>query len=269
MRRRRRLLLLLLGTGSGIPEGFPTEENTGTSGALTAVPGSVTEGSGWFWDDVNGFLRVNGDAATLDSLDVDGEIYIDGKAGTVISNTRCHGIACEATSSTTTVEDCTITGPDAYNYTGITMVGINSIVRRCNISNFENCISWSGSNGQVVDNYCHSPISEEDEQSPHIDGIEGGTDATINLLIQGNTMIMMPQASSCISLNSAGITVDSNYLRGGAYVVRLNYQDTVTLTNNYLGKAPSSFGYYTNEGGGSGNPTISGNIDADTLENIE
>lgn len=251
---------------------WPDENSTGSSGSLTAVPGTATSGTGWSWDGDNNVVVTTSSSVTIENLDItSGGIVVLHSNVTLrnceitLHSTSISGVFIEQDVSNTTVEDCTIIGPGGTG--GIGKTGTNcgygtnagATIQRCNISGVENGISVSGENHEILDNYIHDLIPYDIGGDPHIDGIQCFTDDTDNCLIQGNNIISHDEANSALTSGDGNMVINNNRFIGGGYTIYLRLDGTNTFTNNRIDGG--AINYYTDSGGGTGTITWSGNVD--------
>jgi len=275
---RSPLFLPLAGKWGG-EEGseWPDETNTGPSGALLAVPGDVSSGTGWSHEGT--YVQVNGNGALLENLDIDVSVVVQADNVTIrncritIGAADLAGVYCTDGASNVTCEDLEVVGPggtDGIGKTGITLsadgLGSGFLVQRCDISGVENGISISAGGAEIYDNYIHDLIPYDIGGDPHIDGIQMFTDATNPCTIQGNNIIANLDGNSCITGADENTIINSNRLIGGGYTVYFRYDTTCQLTNNRFGA--HTFDHWVDAGGGTGTPTVTGNVDDDTDEPI-
>lgn len=256
---------------------FPDASSTGPTIALTRVPADATSGDGWTWMAGDDYVRINTADASVSGLDVSGPIIITaGGTNATVSDckvssngSRFYGIQIQGTGAT--IEDCEITtdGGSGMDLTAIAVEAGPAIIRRCDISGAENGIAVSAPS-TITDNYIHDMVEYNAIDDPHTDGIQFiGSDNAIGTVIEHNAILMHEGAAngdtSAIIMNASGhssdVTINNNLLRGGGYTVYFWYENDNVLTNNRI--AGGDFDYYVQEGG-TGTPTISGNVDADS-----
>lgn len=250
-----------------VGDGFPDASSTGTTGALTAVPGSATSGTGWAWDADDFLVLVNGAAATVSGLDIDGSVFITG-AGATLENCHVKGNSFAAVmvqAADVTVQDCEIEKEAGYllGLKGIWFDdgGENGQALRNNIHSVEDGVYISDTGVLVEDNYIHDlAVASAD---PHYDGIQGDTGAGGATIRHNHVDIGITQ-NACVGVaNVDGATIDDNLLKGGGYTLRAEIAGTtnLTITDNRLGA--HEFGYYSLEGT-DGTLVFTGNVDDDT-----
>lgn len=116
----------------------------------------------------------------------------------------------------TVIEDCELSGLGGRLYEGV-IAGSNSVIRRCNIHDFENFISNGGTVCEISDNWMHSA------QGPDCDMVElyGGTD------------------QYTIRRNSFDYPVASGYLNSGVNLTNWNGPVTNCLVDSNYFISPS------------------------------
>jgi hypothetical protein len=269
--------------------GFPDETNAGVPAGTTlvAVPGEVTNGDGWEWDD-RGFLRVTGAATTLNGLDVAGEIYIELPNVTVqscrVTNTgeSGMGISIRPGAHDVTIEDTTISGLDTGD--GRLMAGIKAwgqtglVVQRVHVTRTATGVQFD--NGTLEDSYIHEMGYRDGD---HVNGYtsnayDGG------VTIRHNTIFNELEQTDAISLfQDFGIQqdalVDGNLVAGGGYCMygggdgSFGVSSNIRFTNNRVSRHlfPNGgfYGWMAHfEVDGAGN-VLSGNVWDDTGEPLE
>ncbi|MFI5066886.1 MAG: hypothetical protein ACHP9Z_23325 [Streptosporangiales bacterium] len=208
--------------------GYPAATNTGATGALTAVPGSVTRGPGWSY--ANGVISVTGAGARLARISTSAEIQVDAPHVTidnvrvVAALTNDPGIALEQRANGTTIENSTIAGT---NSTGGTMlVGIKdvhgtpvtgTVIDRCNIYNTSSGVQIYA--GTIENSYIHALGNNGRE---HLEDINDTGNSGHPLFILHNTLFNPGRQTAAIYLSEdysaeANVTVNNNILGGGDY----------------------------------------------------
>lgn len=256
---------------------WPDETTTGTSGALTAVPGTATSGTGWAWQAGDNYVLVNGTGVTVSDLDVSGPIVVNADNVTVsnckVTSTDSMGIQV-LNADNVTVEDCECAGSGDENSAGQNMVWIdgsnNCTVQRCNLHSGENGIMVSGQDAVIRDNYIHDLLPEDEVPTAHTDGIQlfGGNEAD-GCHIEGNNVIAPHTfaTSALIMGQNVNVTVTGNRWRGAYGTFRPWMDDTNVYTNNRVGDLSEAGGAaLVTSNGGTGTPTWSGNVNDDTEE---
>jgi hypothetical protein len=264
----------------GVPtSGWPDETTTGTSGALTAVPGSATSGTGWTWDAGDNAVEITGEGATVSNLDISGLIIVTADNVT-ISNCRATSdelaVVWLVSVDGVVIEDCEFFGTGDINSVGQNVIWIDGgsgcEVRRCDLSLGENGIMVSGTNAVIEDNYIHDLIPENLEGAePHTDGIQLFINIAGGASISGNNVIVPTTwaTSALIIGENVNITVDGNRFRGGYHVFRPWMDDSNVYTNNRIGDLSGAGGAaLVSSSGGTGTPTWSGNVNDDTDETL-
>lgn len=261
---------------------WPNASNTGTTGVLTAVPGSATSGTGWSWHGSPDFyMDVTSAGVTVSNLDVDGPIIVTA-ANVTISNCRVEcdnivGIQNATGAANVTVSDCTVVGPGGATGGGMSGVrndgGVSFQVLRCNISGVENGVFHGGTSGLIQDNYIHDLVSELDDVSAHTDGIQlVGANESDGTTVRHNAVYSVhTNATSAFIMGvSANVTVTNNKFRGGYGVMRIYRDTTCSYTNNRIGDQSEVGGsaLATDDTGGTGDPTWTGNVNDDTEASI-
>lgn len=250
---------------SPAPGGYPDAGTTGPRAVPTVnVPGDVSSGTGWYWEEAQSSIYVNGAGATVDGYNVAGGIVVlDTAIGATVSNCISVIIWVNANTTGVTVENCRVNAHHLYGHAAIKFLTgtANGVIRYNDISNSENGIRVQGAGTQVYGNYIHDLIDYDVANDPHIDGIEINA---ANCTVTGNTIIANSIGSNAaVTMDaSTGCVIDGNYMLGGGYVARIYFHETTELTNNLIG--PGVFGHYSSDSGGTGYPLIHDNIDAFT-----
>jgi hypothetical protein len=265
----------------GVPtSGWPDETTTGTSGALTAVPGSATSGTGWSYS--SGTVTISGNGVTVSDLDITGDVVFTG-TGSTLSNckvtpasTAGWGIYTEEPG--TIIEDCEIVCDQGADGGGLNDIWLEtgadgSEVRRCDISGGENGLMMSALNLVIEDNYIHDLVPENvGGGDPHTDGIQlFGGNACDGSTISGNNVIAPTTwaTSAMIMGDNINVTMNNNRWRGGYGVFRPWMDDTNVYTNNRIGDlSPEEGSVLVTANGGTGTPTWTGNVNDDTEASI-
>jgi pectate lyase len=243
------------------PPPFPDASNTG-------VP------SGTSFTTYSGEWTITEAGTVIDGYDVDGIILVRAD-DVVIKNSRIRGVgwwSIDITDGLTgvVVQDCDIDGQGtsgSSNSMGI--MGPAKILRN-DIRGVENGIT-PGSGSVIQDNYIHDLGAGGPD--PHYDGIQIDGDRDDITIVHNTIINHYPQTSAVMIDNDFGptsnITVENNYLAGGAYTV---YSDEksgggsiqdVRFVDNTL--EPGQYGYASIE---NNDPEISGNVSAETGETI-
>ncbi|MEO9198103.1 MAG: right-handed parallel beta-helix repeat-containing protein [Antricoccus sp.] len=211
--------------------GFPDATNSGVpSGvALKSVPGDVTSGPGWHWDE-RGWVVVDGDGATFTGYAVKAPIEVTG-SNVTISNVQVIlggeqiGIGVEHTKNVT-IENCTITAPDAGAnrlLTGVKDVygdAKGTVVKGNDISRTATGVQTH--EGVIEDNYIHD-LGYKPGAGDHTNGTTSNGDTT-PLTIRHNTIFNPQDQTDAISLFQdfgveANRLVQDNLLAGGGYAI--------------------------------------------------
>ena len=262
----RRLQRAVTKSSSGGTTTFPDATSTGvpTGTALTAVPGTITSGTGWSWDS-RGWVTITGSGAVLDSLDIAGHIE-NHAANVTISKCKIHG---NGTDTGVQVLGGTITVLDSEVYSFENAVAWASYtVKRCNIHDLSgDGFKW-GSDTLVEDNYVHNFTPAN---GAHTDGLQmsdGSTNCTLrHNWIQipwdgpGNgTVFIAPENGPS---TNGPVLIENNYLDGGGYTVYIltskGYTiSNITVQNNTIGPNHQ----YSSVSVSMPNVTWTGNVDS-------
>lgn len=221
---------------SGGSSDFPDASNTGyapTGQSLTAVPGTLTSGTGWAWTTVYGTACVNvyDDNVTLTGLDINGPIYNNGGqnphtacSGLVIDRCRVRGTGEEnwviTLGPNSTIRDTEIGG----GANGVTTPGIGILsgyyagsqatntILRCNIHHVEHGMRVDG-NTTVQDSYFHDFLMND--AANHTDVI---------MCTAGTGMQFLHNTLEC-GVNNSGIFIqwETGNVQIGTVDVERNY----------------------------------------------
>lgn len=208
--------------------GYPDSSNTGVDegAALAKVPGDVSTGPGWHWDD-RGWIIVDGDGAVLE--DVATESGIDVSASNVtIRNVRITaygegwGIGLKHTRNTT-IDSVDISSAPGQSRL---MVGIRDVygdatgtqVLRSDISGVSTGIQTH--EGLIQDNYIHDMGYLPGD---HTNGTTSNG-STEPLAIRHNTIFNQYDQTDAISLFQdfgleANRVIENNLVAGGSYTI--------------------------------------------------
>lgn len=260
---------------------WPDSSTTGPSGALTAVPGSATSGTGWTWDSVDKIVVPTGAGVTIQNLDVTGCIYVEGLANVTVSNCKCNYVVgvnagiFGVSSNSMTVTDCEVNGPGMSFTTGYSGIrndsGTGFHVQRCEVYGAENGMFLGGTNMIIEDNYIHDLVPEDifgdpnGANAPHTDGIQlaGGNECNGSIL-RHNNIISSPSGkttSGIITGSGQNTTITNNRILYGTYTLYIWMDSTNVYTNNRI---YGGFSGLITDTGGTGSPTISGNVNDQT-----
>lgn len=189
-----------------VPTDYPSAANTGTSGALT------TNATLEFYTSSVGQVIQNQNFTNC-------RIYVQHNNVT-IKNCRIKTVAdfytIDAVASGTIVEDCELHGTNGQNNSVIISVG-SITVRRCNISEADNGIFWSGT-ATITDNYIHNlgggPLA-------HVDGIQTNAAGPGASLIQHNTIVSTDTSHIMLQCTAATVenvkVLDNQFLNDPTY----------------------------------------------------
>lgn len=267
--------------------------NSGTN-VLTWI-GPVGGGPSTTSDSVQNSTLTNATAASIGTITTNGTVISDKNiTGTLTINAndctvkRCrfsasgiYAIQFGDGQSGNVVEDCILESPDDFSIrTGGNSAGATTFMRRLNISLFEDGlgpIAGGGGGVTVIDNWIHDLANVSPN---HTDGTSFD-DSGADVLIQHNYVDLGSDKSNTaggISATNLGgdvtnYRVINNFIIGGSNCILLdgNFGGGGTITdtlieNNFLRLAGG--GGYSLRRGDTGT-TISGNVDADTLANID
>lgn len=242
--------------------GFVDASTTGPRTSLIRVPQDATSGTGWVWNGVD--LHVLPDAgATVSGLDVSGPIMGGtGRDNVIVRDCKVNANQFRGITSGSSgwlVEYCEVVNPGLTSGDGIFAEGPNWTVRYNDVSGLENGIICGGQT-TVEYNYVHDMIPYDPVDDPHVDGIQlFGAFACNGSIIRYNNIICPGDATSAFIMGaSTNVTIQGNRFIGGGWTAYLYYDDTNSFINNRLDGG--GLGYLT-ENGGTGTPTISGNVD--------
>lgn len=276
---------------SASPSGTPTGSGfvlphsvgyLGDTSTLTVYqPGGVTPAD-CSWQSYG--LRCDDANVTWDHVWIKGSVYWNGTGTITVTNSIIQGGTGSAwyallghnTNVSMVVKDSTIgwlpgqtmpAGVDAgpvWNLMGGTID-----VERCDLSGMSQGLD-PGANSIVKDNWIHDLFQNGTSSSPtHLDGVysQGGG----NILIQGNYVDVPTRSDTTAALfiqdrgsSDTGISIQSNYLSGGAYTLRNQTGINVDVEGNVFGSSvwgfvgdlsgyPGTYGVWANNTDSSGN----------------
>lgn len=229
---------------------------TNTSGRTISSAGATIQG-----ENISGPLTVSGDNVTIKRCRIQGGFY---------------GVDSSPPADNCVIEDCLIL---AGTQTGFRM-GPGTIVRRCWIATgFSDGYLCVGDNTLVIDNYADFV----NVPGAHHDGYTNDAEGD-NSIVRHNVFNMpfTSDTTACITFDTFygiinDVMIDNNLIIGAIYGIRVyKYPPpgsnqpihNVTCINNHIRRVG---GFYGNIPSGdiTGTLIISGNIDADTLANID
>ena len=230
--------------------GYPDASNTGPRAgvALRAVPGQVSQGTGWHWD-TRGWLEVDGNGAVLDGLTIPNNLNISASNVTVrnvrvIESGEGFGISLRHAQNVT-IEDSEIFSPAGSTRL---MVGIKDIygdsygtqILRTDIHNTSTGIQID--QGLIQDSYIHDMGYVAGD---HINGITSNS-GTTQLTIRHNTVFNQFDQTDAISLFEdfgiqANRLIDRNLVAGGGYTIyggtgTKGATNNIKITNNRVAR---------------------------------
>jgi uncharacterized protein DUF4082 len=209
--------------------GFPDASNTGVQSgvALRSVPGQVTKGTGWHWD--NGHITVDGAGAVLENISVEANVDVTA-SGVTVRNVRIttggedFGISLRHTKDVT-IENTEISGRDGGP--GRLMVGIKDIygddqgtrVLRSDIAGTSTGIQIYA--GLIQDNYIHDMGFKSGD---HTNGTTDNGGSRSQLTLRHNTVLNSQGQTDAISLfqdfgTQTNRTIENNLVAGGGYTI--------------------------------------------------
>jgi hypothetical protein len=224
--------------GTEITHGRDVDEsNTGPTGTLTPVSGTVTittPGTVWEGKDLTGSIEIQADNVTLRNFRV---TVHDGYFGILIRS-----------GTNTLIENCEIASPGLY--TGIT--GEDMTVRRCNVHGFENSLAV-GSNVIVEECYLHD---HNYAPGAHVDGIEWWSGGSYSTVRRNRIMLDYHRDTGCVNLTpyNGGVANDNvvqdNLFYGGTYSLYIRGDgggavSGVTVTGNEWVKESYLYGTHS------------------------
>jgi hypothetical protein len=210
--------------------GFPDSTNTGVPGGmkLRKVPGQVSSGPGWYYNDL-GFVTVDKPGAVLSGLYIPWIVNVTASHVTikdvkvVATGQNAVGIGIE-NADDVTIEDSTISGINTRS--GRLMDGIKDVYgdaigsRVLNNNIFQASTGVQIYQGLIQGNYIHhlGMVSTD-----HVNGLTTNGD-THPLLIRHNTILDSYGQTDAIGLFQdfgvvSNVTIDDNLLAGGGYTI--------------------------------------------------
>ncbi len=221
--------------------------------SLTVIESAATAPVGTTWDDARKVLNVNSPDLTLDHVFVKGGVDVNGGGTTTITNSIIEfgyaeemGVLMRASSGGLVMTDSTIrrlagTTPSVGNGRGGIQIsgGHPMTLRRNDISGLPDGMQLSGNNITVEWNWIHDlAMVGSYPNNTHNDGVQlyGGT----NIRFAHNRIEIgarEPYSNGALFFQGSGIgsvTIESNYLDGGGYSIRLE-TGQVSVVNNVVG----------------------------------
>ncbi len=263
--------------------GYPDATNTGVPAGvvLRKVPGELTSGPGWSWDS-RGFIRVDGNGAVVDGIEVEGEISVMAPNATVRSSKvtgrgqSSMGISVRPGANNVTIQDVEIRGVDAGS--GRIMVGVKAWgVSGLKVLRTEVVYSATGIQtdvGLVQDCYVHSMgFISGDHTNGFTSNSSGG-----GLTVRHNTIFNQLSQTDAISLFQdfgiqKDVLIENNLVAGGGYTLyggdgTYGLSSNIRFINNRVariyfprGGFYGPFAHYDSNGPGN---VLSGNVWDDT-----
>lgn len=239
--------------GSGCPPypAFPDEQCTGwrhTGVTLQVVPGQVSSGSGWEWVGAPfNYVKITGNGAVLDGLDVNGCIYVDdGVLSATIKRSRITG-NCDYM--------LRYANPDAslaINLTDVEIVG-GAVQQkgagfkwlRVNAHSFTGKAAMTGSDSAVEDSYIHGIVCNPPDHQSGV-GTNGGAS---DVVIRHNHIDLQP--TECTSGGIANyddfgafhdILIENNLINSGGYCLKAGFEDGNAAGNSGMQVIGNVFG---------------------------
>lgn len=278
---------------SASPSGTPTGPNTGyvmpgsvgylgSTSALTVYEPGGAAPVDCSWQSYG--LRCDDADVTWDHVWIKGSVYWNGTGTITVTNsiiqggtgTAWYALLGHNTNVAMVVKDSTVgwlpgqTMPGGVDAGPVwSLQGGTIDVERCDISGMSQGLD-PGANSVVKDNWIHDLYQNGTASSPtHLDGIysQGGG----NILIQGNYVDVPVRGDTTAAIfiqdrgsTDTGISIQNNYLNGGAYVLRNQTGLNVDVENNTFGTGvygligdlsgyPGTYGIWT------GNVDLNGN----------
>jgi hypothetical protein len=245
-------------------------QHTGVT--LKAVPGQVTSGTGWEWDSGLNYLKIYGNNAVLDGLDVNGCVYIDNTVVHTATVKRSRVTAScpymfryenfEA-STAMTIQDTELIGAP------LQMKGNGFHWLRVNSHGFSGKAAMSGSDSIVEDSWIHDQVCNPPDHQSGL-GTNGGAS---NIIIRHNNVDLTP--SECTSGGISNyddfgafhnLLIEKNLINSAGYCLKAGFEDNNAagnsgeqVLNNVFGRKYNaecgSFGIVSNW-----MPAVSGNV---------
>jgi hypothetical protein len=239
--------------GDGCPAypAFPDASCTGwqhTGVSLKTVPGQVTSGTGWSWEGSPlNYVKVTGNNAVLDGLDIAGCVYVDnGVTTATIKRSRITG-NCDYmirygdanASINLQVSDTEIVG-GAVQHKG---AGFSWL--RVNAHDFTGKAAMTGSGSSVVDSYIHGIVCNPPDHQSGM-GTNGGTTGVI---LRHNQVDLQP--TECTSGGIANyddfgafhdILIENNLINSGGYCIKTGFEDGNAAGNSGMQVLNNVFG---------------------------
>lgn len=276
---------------------WPDATNTGVDGTtLTAVPGSLTSGTGWEWDEFDR-VRVTGADAVLENLDIDGPVVVDAD-GVTINNCRvtlspadgndqdCILIRASEGGGNCTITNCTLDGSGSA-YRGRSNIRTSGNVPMV-IARYNDC--YGCGNGITIE---YEGIAEHNwvHDLGHVDGdhhsglSNHGGASTTGVTYRHNTVLLhtdvwpddpldggVSGAITCYSdfAPAQYMTIDNNLISGGSYTVYCGESggawvsgavNHIVITDNHFLEGEWIYGPYATYNATRTGNVISGNVD--------
>jgi hypothetical protein len=255
---------------------FPDASCTGwqhTGVTLTKVPSQATSGPGWSWEGAPfNYLKISGNGAVLDSLDVAGCVYVDNTSMTsaTVKRSRITG-SCpymfryEKPESTLNLQiiDTELVG------SAIQLKGNGFTWLRVDSHGFSGKGAMTGSGSTVEDSWFHDQTcSPPDHQSAV--GTNGGAS---NIVIRHNNVDFTP--SECTSGGISNyddfgafhnVLIEKNLINSAGYCLKAGFEDNNAAGNSGMQVLNNVFGrkYYPDCGSfgivSNWMPNVSGNV---------
>jgi hypothetical protein len=217
-------------------------------------------------ENITGVMTINANNVTLKRCRLIGD--------------DAYGVVVNPGKTNFLLEDCLLVPNSGPTHTAIRL-GTGTTVRRCFIDNgFEDGFLITGDNAVIIDNYAEFTLNPG---APHHDGLTNDGEGN-NTTVRHNTFWMpfTTGTTGCVIFdtfwaNIIGVTIDHNYIYGGTYGIRVyrhgsgsgTFVQNVTVTNNHIKKASGGDYGLIVSGDITGTLVIDGNVDADTLADID
>jgi hypothetical protein len=193
--------------------GYPDETNTGVPASVTlkTVPTQVSSGTGWSWDAGNGMIRVTGDGAVLDGLNIAGSVDVLANNVT-IKNTRIisgdyYPIRYFDNNNTgLLIEDTEIAGTSSDVTSSIAFS--NYTARRVNVHGGADGLKTDG-NVTIEDSYIHD-LSVGN--GTHNDGFQTTGSNAVTLRHNTCKLSTTNGANACIQMGTESGSASTNWL---------------------------------------------------------